>query len=236
MLRIKVEIVTINGYTVELEAFRAALISWGEAHFRPFPWRLSNTPYNLLIAEVMLHRTQVSQVVPIFDQFTKRFPNILALSQGQYQELYDHLRSLGLHWRIALIQDMAIQIQQKLDGEIPRTRDELLALPGVSDYIASAVRCFAWNLPDGIIDTNTVRIIGRLFDIPTRDSSRRTALFRNIICSLMDPIRPARYNYALLDLGALICTKARPPDCAICPIKKYCAYGMRNVGTATIAV
>jgi A/G-specific adenine glycosylase len=98
-------------------------------------------------------------------------------------------------------------------------------LDGVSEYIASAVRCFAWGIPEPLIDTNTVRVIGRVFMLEIKDSSRRNPLFRKLIGALLDTEQPRAYNYALLDLADQICTKKKPPDCTNCPVRRWCGYG-----------
>ncbi len=224
---IRMEQVNAFEYTIDVASFRRDLIAWGHEHFRSFPWRFSQYPYHLLIAEVMLHRTQASQVAPIYERFIERYPDIASLSGAARDDLHHILYSLGLRWRIDLIIDMVEQINERFAGRVPEEKTDLLSLPGVSGYVASAVRCFAWNLPDAIIDTNTVRITGRLFDLPIKDSSRRSALFRRLITALVDPDEPRLYNFALLDLGAEICTKAQRPLCERCPVQKYCSYGSK---------
>ncbi len=120
--------------------------------------------------------------------------------------------------------EMVSQIQERFHGQIPEEKSDLLSLSGVSDYVASAVRCFAWNKPEAIVDTNTVRVIGRVFNLQIKDSSRRNAEFRRLITGLVDAEQPRNYNFALLDLAAQICTKVQKPACHLCPIQDYCLY------------
>lgn len=220
--------VEIHTHTIDVRAFRKRLISWGREHFRPFPWRLTEDPYLVLMAEVMLHRTQARQVLPSYIRFIERYPNVPALAQASDQDLHEALFSLGLRWRIDLIREMATVLMDNFGGEIPNDRVDLLSLPGVSDYVASAVRCFAWNRPDPLIDTNTVRVIGRLFGLEVKDSSRRNRRFRNLIGSLVDPVEPRAYNYALLDLANQVCKKRTAPECFRCPVRNHCMYGIRT--------
>jgi A/G-specific adenine glycosylase len=79
-----------------------------------------------------------------------------------------------------------------------------------------------------LVDTNTVRVIGRLFGLKVSDSSRRNRLFKETIAALVDPAEPRAYNYALLDLANLVCTKVRPPACEACPVRRHCLYGSRS--------
>jgi len=222
------QFVRAGDHSVDAACFRQALIAWGKKHFRAFPWRLTEDPYCILIAEIMLHRTQARQVEPVYKQFVKRYADILALHPVPKEELYSVLYSLGLHWRIDLIYRMVIDIMIRFNGQIPHEKSDLLSLPGVSDYIASAVRCFAWKHPEPLIDTNSVRVVSRVFGLRVQDSSRRHRSLRELITALVDPDESRLYNYALLDLAGEVCTKKKPPDCAQCPIAKYCLYKEQN--------
>ncbi len=219
------EAIEAREHAIDVTSFRRDLIAWGQIHFRSFPWRETMDPYSILMAEVMLHRTQASQVAPIYEQFIRKYPDIAALSSATREKLHDSLYSLGLRWRVDLIMDMVMQINEQFAGQVPQGKSDLLSLPGVSDYVASAVRCFSWNLPDAIVDTNTVRVAGRVFSLETKDSSRRNPLFRRLITSLVDSKEPRTYNFALLDLAAQVCTKLQRPLCESCPVQKYCLYG-----------
>ena len=211
---------------VFIEKFREKIIKWGQKHFVAYPWRLTRDPYKLLIAEVLLHRTRSEQVVLLYLNFIKKYPNIHALVATDISELEKILFSAGLRWRIKKLYEMAKEIVNKYGGKIPEDYDELRSLPGVSDYIASAVRCFAFNYPDPIIDTNTVRIIGRVLGLTISDSLRRKKSFKQLVKQLVDPKNPASFNFALLDLGKIVC-KARNPLCYKCPIYSLCCYAKK---------
>jgi A/G-specific adenine glycosylase len=177
------------------------------------------------MAEVMLHRTQARQVVPVYQRFVGCYPDIQMLARATKRQLHGALDPLGLRWRIDLIHEMAKELMARFGGEIPEEKEELLSLPGVGDYIASAVRCLAWNHAEPLVDTNTVRVIGRLFGLETKDSSRRNRLFRDLISRLVDARRSRAYNYALLDLADLLCHKEREPECGQCPAQSWCVNG-----------
>jgi A/G-specific adenine glycosylase len=219
------EFVEAGNHIVDAVAFRKAVIAWGRKNFRPFPWRLTKDPYCLLMVEVMLHRTQAQQVIPVYERFIERYQDVPSLAQATREELHQALYSLGLRWRIDLIHKMAAGLMAHFNGRVPQEKTNLLSLPGVSEYIAGAVRCFAWNLPEPLIDTNTVRVVGRLFGLEIKDSSRRNRRFRELIMALVDPDEPRAYNYALLDLADQICMKKRPPECGRCPVAEWCIYG-----------
>lgn len=220
------QFVKTDDHSIDATVFRRALTSWGQEHFRSFPWRLTSDPYRILMAEIMLHRTQASQVVSVYKQFVACYPDISSLAQAEKETLHQVLYSLGLRWRIDLIHAMAAELMNRFEGQVPPEKASLLSLPGVSDYIASAVRCFAWNLPEPLIDTNVVRVVGRLFGLETKDSSRRNLRFKQLTTALVDPEEPRLYNYALLDLADQICTKKRSPLCKRCPVAEQCVYGV----------
>lgn len=216
-------------YPDKLRFFQKSLISWGQKYFRAFPWRLTQDPYAILMAETMLHRTQANQVVPVFEAFLEQYPDISSLAGADLADLQVILGPLGLHWRIGLISRMVEQIKERFGLQIPPEKADLLSLSGVSEYIAGAVRCFAWNAPEPLIDTNTVRITGRLFGLEVKDSSRRNSRFRNLIAAMVEWDYPRDYNYALLDLAHLICLKKQAPLCQECPVKIFCCYGQNII-------
>jgi A/G-specific adenine glycosylase len=207
---------------------RQALLSWGREHFRPLPWRLTTDPYHILIAEILLHRTQAKQVAPVYQEFIRRYPDIQTLAGADKEALRLDLYSVGLRWRVDLLHEMVQTIMKNHGGKIPRDRNTLLALPGVSQYVAGAVRCFAWNEPEALMDTNTVRVTGRLLGWEVKDSSRRSKRFRQALEALLDPAQPRAFNYALLDLAHLVCLKRQVPRCRECPIASLCHFSGEN--------
>jgi len=208
---------------------QAQLLNWGRENRRSYPWRNTLNPYHILISEVMLHRTQASQVVPIYREFIERFPDVISLAKASKEEIHEIMYSLGLRWRTDLLHEMAIILNGKFAGEIPKDRKQLQSLPGVSEYIAGAVRCFAWNLIEPIADTNTVRIVGRIFGLVPNESSRRSKKSKDLLNLLVSPDRSREFNYALLDLGNKVCTKRIEPDCKNCPLQKMCKHGMQRI-------
>ena len=206
----------------DVAGMRRDLLQWWSMGRRQFPWRETCDPYKLIIAEVMLHRTRAEQVVPLYQMFLGRFPDIFALSKSTPDELAQLLRSGGLQWRWKLLHTMAEEIVAKFGGEIPGNFNDLSSLPGISSYIASAVRCFAFGYPDVLLDTNTVRVAGRVFDLQVTDSSRRSHVFRSLLQGCLDVQHPREFNFGLIDLAAKICT-VRTPQHEECCLKGYCS-------------
>lgn len=222
------EYIEANGHTVEAEQIRTKLISWGKENFRVFPWRMTRDPYKILVSEVMLHRTQARQVQPVYELFINQYPNLSLMVEASKEELNKVLYSLGLRWRTNLLHEMGKELMTRFKGKIPSDKGELLSLPGVSEYIAGAVRTFAWAYPEPLADTNTVRVAGRLFSLEVKDSSRRNRRFRELLEALLDQAMPRLYNYALLDLADKICLKKQEPLCEQCPLNRWCSYAQRQ--------
>lgn len=218
---------TFANHTLILQAFQEELRIWGVQHGRDFPWRSTTNPFHILIAEMMLRRTQARQVTGIYTAFIARYPDAHTLATAPAEDVTKALYSLGLAWRVPAFQHLAQTLVDQHNGEIPSDYKALVALPGVGDYVASAVCCFAFDQPVIISDTNTVRVVGRLFGVPTHAESRRRKLIRTMLSTLLDQTHPRAYNYALLDLAALVCLPVNP-DCAHCPAQPHCKTGQEQ--------
>jgi A/G-specific adenine glycosylase len=213
--------------TVLAEPFRKALLEWWSNSRRTFPWRETNDPYKILVAEILLHRTRAGQVASLYCDFLQTFPSIQAIAQCSTDDLASFLHSIGLRWRSDSLHDMAKTIIAEHEGRVPQAREQLEALPGVGPYIAGAVRCFAFGYPEPMLDTNTVRVLGRVFGLPVTDASRRSRRFRSLLELLLDTERPREFNLALIDLGAVVCT-SRQPLCSRCPFRQHCVLAGRE--------
>lgn len=208
--------------------FKARILDWSQSHPRPYPWRSTTSPFAVLIAEVMLRRTRADQVAPVFMRFINRFPDPARLAAASDDDVCHLVRPLGLAWRVPAFKHLGTALVRNHDGEVPADRDELMALPGVGDYVAAAVRAFAFNLPTTLADTNTVRVTGRFFGFPYHAESRRNVEVRAQIDWLLDPNRPRDSARALLDFASVVC-QARQPRCTDCPVVEYCSYGTSRI-------
>lgn len=203
--------------------FRSRLLHWFSSNGREFLWRKQQDPYAILLAELMLHRTQARQVEPTFRRFLERFPTLNDLARANEIDVKQELAPLGLSWRLAKIVPMARILIDQYGGEIPRDRDALLSLPGVGPYIADAVRVLAYGDVAALVDTNTVRVAGRYFGFATDAESRRRRSVREAIALLISTDCSRDSNLALLDLAALVCRPAKP-RCDRCPVADHCPY------------
>lgn len=199
------------------------LIEWFDNNGRSFPWRRPISAYHLLSVELMLQRTHADQVRPVFEGFCEKFASprdVLSAGRGVVDAMF---RRLGLLWRAEMFWKLQIALVQDHAGEIPRSDRELRSLPGVGDYVATAVRVFAFGERLTVLDSNVLRILGRYFGITFPDHARRSRRVRSWADRLApeDPDACRRYNWALIDLGALICTP-RTPRHFSCPIRVGC--------------
>ncbi len=208
--------------------FRRRLFVWGPRNCRDFPWRETNNPFHVLLAEMMLRRTNASQVTPVYMEMIRSYPDPKSLAMAPIQKIYKTLRPLGLEWRAKNIRQMAEVLTKCFKGIVPSAYQDLIKLPGVGDYVASAVCCFAFRKQLSIIDTNTVRVAGRYFGFLTHAESRRRSLVREIIVAITSRRNTREFNYYFLDFAALVC-KPNNPDCLICPLRNRCVFGHKRL-------
>jgi len=204
------------------------ILRWGDKNMRDYPWRHSPDGYKILIAEIILHRTKADQVNMIYENFINTYPDLRSIAEAGEDKIKSDLHSLGLAWRSELLYSMSLEILEKYDGTIPRDKADLMDLPGVGHYIASAVLCFGYNLPEPVIDTNTVRVIGRIFGLKITDSSRRSKKFKKFMSDIISHGRPREFSLSLIDFASLICTAGAYPKCNICPLKDICSYHLNQ--------
>ncbi len=165
------KIIEANNHSFSLDLFHADLLRWDAQFRRVYPWRTTDNPFHIMMAELMLRRTQARQVVKVYKDFIAKYPDAHALAAAPAKDVARSLFSLGLAWRVPAFQQIAHTLVEQYDGSVPSSYDALISLPGVGDYVASAVSCFAFGQDVSIIDTNTVRVAGRLFGIPTHAES-----------------------------------------------------------------
>lgn len=209
------------------EAFNQYLIKWFESNKRDFSWRQPElTPFQLLIAEIMLQKTGANQVENLFPDFIKNFPDANSILSIKDEKLEEILHPLGLFKRRTRDIKKTAQLIVENKNKVPATRKELMKLPGVGEYIANAVLCFAFNKPVPIVDANIGRVMKRFFSFPVKSApSRDKHLFEKMKEIL--PTKEARnFNLALLDFAALVCLP-RTPRCKDCPMSQSCDFFLK---------
>lgn len=198
------------------------LRSWYRTHQRRFPWRHNATPWSILLAETLLHRTSANVVQSLYPFARKAFPSpkSVIIKKVRWTRM---LQKGGLFWRARIFISACEVLILRYGGRIPSDRIELESLPGVGHYTASAVRCFGFGLREFITDTNTIRVAGRLAGKVFDPANHRSQSIQALTTRLNDKGRAplARDNYALLDLAAVVC-RPRKPMCHKCPLRMSC--------------
>jgi len=206
-----------------------SLLQWYREHRRDLPWRRRPTPYRVWISEIMLQQTQVATVVPYFERFVKRFPNVAALAQAYLDEVLRLWEGLGYYQRARHLYQTAQIIAHDRKGRWPRTFEEWRALPGIGRYTAAAIASIAFGEAVPVVDGNVLRLFARLWARPEdiRKSSVRDELFERLCIPIRHAGDPSAFNQALMELGARVCT-VRSPQCPECPLTAWCEARRRH--------
>ena len=212
-----------------IPTFRNRLLKWYAQHARLLPWRTKTKnskpvdPYFILLSELMLQQTQVKTVVPYFERFVAQLPTIESLADAGEQTVLRLWQGLGYYRRARHLHKTAISIVRDFDGSFPQNFDDLLKLPGVGRYTAGAIASIAFDQRAPIVDGNVARVICRLDAI--QDDPKSRAVIDHLwkrAGQLVPDDQPGRFNSALMELGALVCTP-RNPDCESCPVRRACS-------------
>ena len=150
-----------------ISAVTSPLLAWYRNHHRDLPWRHSSDPYRVWVSEVMLQQTQVATVIPYFERFVERFPDVAALAAADQNDVIKMWEGLGYYARVRNLHRAARDVVTRFDGVIPNDPDVFRELPGVGEYICAAVQSIAFGHPLAVVDGNVVRVIARLFAIAT---------------------------------------------------------------------
>lgn len=214
----------------------SALVEWFVQNQRPLPWRRHYDPYAVWISEVMLQQTQMSKVVPYYERWMARFPNIEAVAKASPEELLRAWEGLGYYGRVRHLQKAAQEIMTVYGGKIPCEEEALRRLPGIGPYTAAAVASLAFGRDVPVLDGNAQRVSARLLDWPkpVKDAESQR-IFRQALEQWMPSGRAREFNQGVMELGSLICTP-RKPCCAQCPVRAWCrAYAAGTVALRPVA-
>lgn len=199
------------------QRFQRNLLRWYEKHRRALPWRDNPTPYRVWISEIMLQQTQVKTVIPYYDRFLKRFPDIGILAKAREREVLALWSGLGYYGRAGNLHKAARLIVKKY-GEFPEEYKDILALPGIGRYTAGAISSLAFNQARPVVDGNIQRVIARLKRIIKRSSA---SFFWNQMSEWLPEGKSSSFNQAMMELGAVVCVPIQP-QCAKCPVESFC--------------
>ena len=201
----------------------AALIAWQAGGGRhDLPWQHDRSPYRVWVSEIMLQQTQVAAVIPYYERFMRRFPDVRALAQAPVDEVLHLWSGLGYYARARNLHRAAQQVCEQHGGQFPRDFADVAALPGIGRSTAGAILALACAQRHAILDGNVRRVLARYFGV----DGRRDAALEKRLWELSERCTPAAhvadYTQAIMDLGATLCVRHRP-RCVQCPLEARCA-------------
>ncbi|WP_437900967.1 A/G-specific adenine glycosylase [Sorangium sp. So ce124] len=204
----------------------AALEAWFGRVARDLPWRRTRDPYAIWLSEVMLQQTRVETVIPYYERFLARYPTVFALASAEIDDVLSLWSGLGYYRRARVLHLAAREVTARHDGALPRDVSALLALPGVGAYTAGAIASIAYDQPVPLVDGNVARVLSRIegIDDDIRSASGTRKLWstaERLVRGAPSSVHPGRFNQALMELGATVCTP-RNPRCDACPVDGAC--------------
>ena len=206
-----------------MSAFARKVIAWQRRAGRhALPWQADRDPYRIWLSEIMLQQTQVSTVIPYFERFIQRFPDVRTLAAAEPDSVMRLWAGLGYYARARNLHRAAQVMVERHGGEFPRTLEAVHALPGIGRSTAAAICAFAFGERAAILDGNVKRVLARQFGIA---GDAKTREVENALWDKAGRILPTAgieaYTQGLMDLGATICTRAAPA-CMLCPVSDTC--------------
>lgn len=201
------------------------LLAWYNRHARALPWRQAPgareapDPYHVWLSEIMLQQTTVAAVIPFFEKFTARWPDVKSLAAASEADIMAAWAGLGYYSRARNLAACARQVADL--GGFPHSEAELRKLPGLGAYTAAAVAAIAFGKRAVVVDANVERVVARLFAIAEPLPAARKAI-RNAADAITPDARAGDFAQAMMDLGSNVCT-AREPRCLLCPLAEHCA-------------
>ena len=210
--------------------FSNKLIEWYNLNKRDLPWRLTKDPFKIWVSEIILQQTRIEQGKKYYHRFLRKYPNIPSLAKTTDKELLKIWEGLGYYSRALNMFKTAKIVLKKYNGIFPSTYSELIDLPGIGDYTASAISSICADEVQPVVDGNVLRFLSRLYkiDLPI-DSAKTKTYFKNLGFELIKDVKPGDFNQAMMDFGSTVC-KPRKSDCKYCMFSSNCkAYNTNSV-------
>lgn len=209
--------------SMKLPRFDQRVLQWFDEHGRKhLPWQQNPSSYRVWISEIMLQQTQVATVIPFYERFMSSYPTLASLAQSPIDDVLSHWSGLGYYARARNLHRCAQQVVKDHAGELPKTLEELEALPGIGRSTAGAILSLAHGIPEPILDGNVKRVLARHQAIDGWPG--QTAVLKRLWV-LSEELTPKKccgpFNQAMMDLGATLCTRTKP-NCVACPVADDC--------------
>jgi A/G-specific adenine glycosylase len=196
--------------------------TWFDKHGKDLPWRRRKDAYSVWVSEIMLQQTQVATVCGYFDRFLAAFPTVETLAQADEEQVLRLWEGLGYYRRARQLHAAAKTMVHEYHGEFPCDIEKVRRLPGIGRYTAGAILSIAFDIPQPILEANTIRVYSRLLGFEGDPHSvAGQKLLWSFAEAILPPKRPGRLNQSLMELGREVC-KSRRPSCASCPVAAEC--------------
>lgn len=208
---------------VVFSKLRAAVVAWFRVYGRCFPWRETSDPFHVLLAEVLLRRTQAMRLVQPYLELTRRYTDPYALAEASVADLRRWFKPLGLTQRADRMIQAARILVHSYEGNVPNDLAQLMALPGVGAYSARAVLCLGFAEPYPMIDESTGRLLRRVIGLACRGPAYSDRRLLDVAGSIVPHLDCREFNLGLIDLAATYC-HPRNPECSGCPLAVVCSY------------
>lgn len=218
--------------TLPPKKFQHAVLTWfAKSGRKDLPWQHDITPYRVWVSEIMLQQTQVKTVIPYYQRFMQRYPDINSLANADTDEVMHHWTGLGYYARARNLHKSAKIIAQDHAGTFPTEFTDIIALPGIGRSTAGAICAIAYGKPYAILDGNVKRVLARFKAIDGWPGKTEVhdALWR-VAEHYTPKDHPADYTQAMMDLGAMLCTRTKP-QCPLCPLQKTCVANSNDKQT-----
>lgn len=205
------------------QIFTKLLLNWHEQeNNRSLPWKEEKDPYKIWLSEIILQQTRAEQGLPYYLKFIEHFPTIKDLAAAEDETVFRLWQGLGYYNRCKNLLSTARTISREFDGVFPSKHEEIIALKGVGTYTAAAIASFGFGLPYAVVDGNVIRVLSRFFGIETPfDTTIGKKLFQDLAQELLPSKQNKKFNQAIMDFGATICTP-KSVQCDVCFLAKKC--------------
>ncbi|MBT8254410.1 MAG: A/G-specific adenine glycosylase [Flavobacteriaceae bacterium] len=207
--------------------FRQILTRWYSGHKRTLPWRGVRDPYRIWLSEIILQQTQIAQGMPYYKTFIESFPKVEDLAKASEDEVLKLWQGLGYYSRARNLHKTAQIVTDQLNGRFPGSYKELIKLPGIGDYTASAIASICYDEASAVVDGNVYRFFSRYFGIDTPiDSGTAKSEFKNLAQELLPERDIGDHNQAVMEFGSQQC-RPKNPDCQRCVYSSSC-YALQH--------
>jgi A/G-specific adenine glycosylase len=210
--------------------FTSQIDNWYSKNKRDLPWRKNKDPYSVWLSEIILQQTQIQQGLPYYTKFIQKYPDVFSLASAHEQEILKLWQGLGYYSRARNLHKTAKIIVNDCNGVFPKTFLQLIKLPGIGKYTASAISSICYEEKQAVLDGNVFRLLSRYFgiDIPI-NSSKGIKAFEKLSYDLLPNTNIGDYNQALMDFGSTVC-KPKIAKCEICVLQDSCnAHGNKTI-------